>query len=396
MIRLMRLDDTCELITDGTHYTPPDSGVGVPFLTVKDVSHDGKLDLFGCSKISNEEYTRALAGNSAPQKGDVLFSKDGTVGKVSVITGNDEFAVLSSLAILRPNSEVLDPSYLGHVLKSESVIDQATRSKTGSAIRRIILKDLKRVEFYVPPLPEQRRIAAILDKADELRQKRRQAIEKLDQLLQSVFLDMFGDPVTNPKGWDQLPLGDVTKFENGDRSSNYPSGPDIVSHGVLFLSTKNIRSSMLDLSECQYITAEKFKSLSRGKLQAGDLIITLRGTLGSCALFDEAQYDTGFINAQMMIIRSSAKLLPRFLHSLLVSSKMQSYIRYDASGAAVPQLTANGLKKIRVIVPPLYEQQKYCDVLEQFNQQMFCAKAAFSKLESLFGSLQQRAFNGTL
>ena len=211
------IDEACLLVTDGTHYTPPDVGQGIPFLTVKDCSNDGHIDLVGCSHITEDEFAKTERGNSAPKRGDVLFSKDGTVGKVYVVDTRETFAVLSSLAILRPDASRLDASYFGWVLKTDSCLDQASQSKTGSAIRRIILKDLKRVRFPLPPLAEQKRLAGILDAADALRAKRREALAQLDTLLQSTFLDMFGDPVTNPMGWEVRSLGDlaVKKPNNG-------------------------------------------------------------------------------------------------------------------------------------------------------------------------------------
>ena len=94
------IDEACLLVTDGTHYTPPDGGQGIPFLTVKDCSNDGHIDLVGCSHLTEDEFAKAERGNSAPKRGDVLFSKDGTVGKVYVVDTRETFAVLSSLAIL--------------------------------------------------------------------------------------------------------------------------------------------------------------------------------------------------------------------------------------------------------------------------------------------------------
>ncbi len=152
-IELRTIDEICVLGTDGTHYSPPEVGEGIPFLTVKDMNGNG-LDFTGCSKISEEEYDRTLSGNSAPQLGDVLFSKDGTVGKVHVVVENSPFAVLSSIAILRPNTNIIDSHYFGHILKMPKTLDQASRKKTGSALRRIILKDLKSVQIPVPPLGE--------------------------------------------------------------------------------------------------------------------------------------------------------------------------------------------------------------------------------------------------
>jgi Type I restriction modification DNA specificity domain len=147
------VEEACVLVTDGTHYTPTNAGVGTPFLTVKDVT-DAALDFTNCSFITDEDFRAAKAGHSAPQRGDVLFSKDGTVGKVHVVGTDQPFAVLSSLAILRPRHEIVDSAYLGHALRSPTVLNDALKRKTGSAIRRIVLSDLKQVRLPIPSLDE--------------------------------------------------------------------------------------------------------------------------------------------------------------------------------------------------------------------------------------------------
>jgi type I restriction enzyme S subunit len=200
MSELRPLSKVCVTITDGTHYTPIDVGNGIPFLTVKDMTPSG-LDFQNCSQISRDDFLIAKQGNSAPKAGDVLFSKDGTVGKVQLVTSDNEFAVLSSIAILRPDSTQLYAPYLAHALKSEGILNSALKKKTGSAIRRIILSDLKTISIPLPPLVEQQRIAVILDKAEGIKRKREQAIAKLDELAQSTFVEMFGDPFKNTKNW---------------------------------------------------------------------------------------------------------------------------------------------------------------------------------------------------
>ncbi|MCE3002192.1 MAG: restriction endonuclease subunit S [Xanthomonadaceae bacterium] len=205
MISTATIEEACDLVTDGTHYTPKNIGRGIPFLTVKDVTDDA-LDFIGCSFISDNDFRLANAGNSAPQRGDILFSKDGTVGKVHVVSTDKPFAVLSSLAILRPKPDLVDPKYFGFVLRSPRVLDDALKRKTGSAIRRVILSDLKSVRVPLPPLPEQRQIAAILDRTDALRAKRRAALAQLDTLTQSIFLDTFGSVRDNPNGWQVVAL----------------------------------------------------------------------------------------------------------------------------------------------------------------------------------------------
>jgi|TARA_B100001059_G_scaffold204523_1_gene213872 type I restriction enzyme S subunit len=164
--------------------------------------------------------------------------------------------------------------------------------------------------------------------------------------------------------WPVVKLSDVAELINGDRSSNYPSGEDIVEEGILFLSTKNIVENKIDLSQKSFITKEKFNSLGRGKLLKNDLIITLRGTLGSCCIFN-TEYDTGFINAQMMIIRCKDEVSNRYLHYYLTSLRVNCEFQRANTGSAVPQLTGRQLAELEIPLPPLNEQKRIAAILDK-------------------------------
>lgn len=297
--------------------------------------------------------------------------------------------------IIKDSSKV-DNKYLQHVLNDPKTREYYRKFASGGLQINLGKSDLLNVEIPLPPLAEQRRIASILDQADDLRQKRQQAIEKLDQLLQATFIDMFGDPVSNPKQFICKTLEQISSFENGDRSSNYPSGNDLVFAGIPFLSTKNIRCNVYDETNLNFITEEKFSSLSRGKVKNNEILITLRGTLGATCIF-KSKYDTAFINAQMMIIRSDPLIMSNdFLHAILSFESMQEYFRRVGQGAAVPQLTATQLKKLEIIIPSIELQNEFLRINQEIQKLKNEFSNSFSKYDLLFKSLQNQAFNGTL
>lgn len=359
----------------------------IPWITGADLV--GPVARSARSFITEEAITSS-ATNKVPA-GTVLLVTRTSVGKVAI--AGTELCFSQDITALLPDSAKLDAGYLVHFLRTkEEHFSRYARGATIKGITREVVADLV---IPLPPLQEQRRIAAILDQAETLRPQRRTALALLDSLTQSLFLDMFGDPVANPKGFEIKLLADVTKFENGDRSSNYPSGDDLKTSGILFLSTKNIVNNTLDLSQRQYITEEKFASLSRGKALSGDLIITLRGTLGSCCIFD-GEHKTAFINAQMMLIRPTAKVLSVYLHALLTSDKSKAHFDYIGHGAAVPQLTSAQLAELKVLVPPLPLQQTFATRIASIEALKATHRRALAALDALFASLQQRAFAGAL
>ena len=314
-----------------------------------------------------------------------------TVGRLGVL-GFDATTNQAVCHII-PDPKKANTRYLFHALSNQ--VPHLVARGVGGAQPNISQGIVKGLAIPLPPLPEQKRIATILDAADALRAKRRESLAELDALLQSTFLTLFGDPVENPMGWEVAPLRSVAELENGDRSSNYPSGPDIMESGVLFLNTKNIYGSRLVLDNCQFISEEKFRSLSRGKLRRKDVVITLRGTLANCAIFD-CEFDTGFINAQLLIIRPGDRVVHTYLHAFLVTERMRRHFEGLSTGVAVRQLTGKQIGQLSIPVPPLDRQRRFAAIAESIEQQKSRQRTHLAEIDALFASLQHRAFNGQL
>lgn len=376
---------------DGAPQDASDFGnSGLPFVRAGSLS----LLLEGRPESELELIPKAISSNRRmnifPAK-TVLFAKSGmSCTKGLVYQLKSPAHVVNHLAAIQCGND-LDSRFLLRWFEANS----PARLIANEAYPSIKISDIRAEKIPLPPLPEQKRIAAILDKADSLRTKRRETIKQLDKLARAVFIEMFGDPVTNPKGWETVPLGSIADLENGDRSSNYPSGPDILEAGVLFLSTKNISSNRLVFDSLQFISEEKFRSLSRGKLRKNDLVITLRGTLGSCAIFD-CEYQTGFINAQLLILHPRKKVIPIYLHAFLTTPRMQSLYNELATGVAVKQLTAKQIGELSVSLPPPDFQQRFASIIASIEQHKTRRQTQLTELDALFTSLQARAFTGEL
>lgn len=354
---------------------------GFPIIRIRDVVR-GYTDTY---------YAGPYTEQFVVQNGDIVIGMDGNFNAAKWQGG---LALLNQrVCKVTAKAQLIDEGYLFHylpiVLKK---IEDATPFVT---VKHLSAGDLKGEAIPLPPLPEQRRIAAVLDKADALRTKRREALAQLDRLAQSIFVEMFGDPVTNPKGWPVYPMSTISTFENGDRSSNYPSGEDIKSEGVLFLSTKNIKNYQIDLSSPAFITAEKFNSLSRGKARSDDILITLRGTLGNCCIF-RCEHEKAFINAQMMIVRAGNTVIPDYLLAVLSSTHYQNTFERMGQGAAVPQLTATQLALLEIAVPPLELQNQFLQRTQMLRGMGVVQQEAMVSCDELFESLQHRAFRGEL
>lgn len=320
--------------------------------------------------------------------GDIVIGVRASIG--DKVVADQEYCLGRGVAALRARSELHD-RYLWHWLSS---IKPSLEAKgKGATFKQVTKEDIAELEIPLPPLEEQRRIAAILDKAENLRLLAKLSRRNLASFKESVFLDMFGNPTQSFGPWPVLPLGEAARLENGDRSANYPSGHDIKEDGVLFLSTKNIVNNKLDLTKTAFITTNKFNSLTQGKARPGDLVITLRGTLGSCCIFS-CSHETAFINAQMMLIRPHESLLSVYLHALLTTSAFQSKLQSLGYGAAVRQLSSSQLSSILIPVPPISTQLVFARRLDRALEVITSCDLRHGKINKLLHSIQMPAFSG--
>lgn len=392
-MKVLPIAEACHLITDGTHYTPPDVGVGVPFLTVKDMGKKG-LDLKGCSRIDPSEYEAAAKQNSAPRSGDVLFSKDGTVGKVHVVSDEPPFAVLSSIAIIRPNEKILCSKYLAQFLQTPALLSLAERRKTGSALRRIILKDIKQIEIPLPPLDEQRRIAGILDQADALRRLRVRALEKLNTLGQAIFHEMFGEMVVRNPSSDTTHLDALVSVKSGFAFKS----EDFASEGLPVIRISNLDGKIVDLTSCARIPQDKLGRGVRFEVFENDLLIAMSGATTGKVGVTPSINGRAFLNQRVgkYEILKPERLTPGFLQFFVQTDQYRDVALSGAWGAAQPNVSGKQLTDMSIHIPDLDRQIEFEGRVKFLENQLIRCSLSATEHETLFTSLQHRAFRGDL
>jgi type I restriction enzyme M protein len=186
------LKDVAENITDGSHFSPPTVEKGYPYITVRDIVND-EINFKACKYIDEKHYKLLSKANCHPKTNDVLFSKDGTVGKVALVGDINEFVVLSSLAIIRPNVSIIIPKYLYYVLRSDDLLRQALLQKKGVAIRRIVLIDLKTLKIRVPNLEIQSQVVAKIEEEQAQVDGCKKLIEMYQQKIKERIDRVWGE-----------------------------------------------------------------------------------------------------------------------------------------------------------------------------------------------------------
>lgn len=269
---------------------------------------------------------------------------------------------------------------------------------TGVAQPQITRQSLARLVVPLPPLPEQKRIARILDTADALRAKRRETIAQLDALVQSVFMEMFG---SNHDEWAEAKVAELASNEKGSiRTGPFGSQllhSEFVEKGIKVLGIDNVVSNSFREGEPRYITSEKYEQLHRYTVRPGDVLITIMGTCGRCAVVPD-DIETAINTKHLCAITLDQKrCLPDYLRAcFLWHPAAQDFLKRNAKGAIMAGLNMGIIKRLPVIVPPVHLQQHFVDALRSVYAQRERLRAHLDELDTLFASLQSRAFAGEL
>jgi type I restriction enzyme S subunit len=383
------IEEATEFVLDGTHGSPVRTETGIPVLSAQNVK-DGALD-YGTDRYTTAGEYEAFKKRLPLELGDVLLTIVGTIGRAAVLEDVRPLVFQRSVAVIRPRKDLLSPRFLYHVSQSETFQAQLARASNQSSQAGVYLGKLKKLRIPLPPLPEQRRIAEILDKADALRAKRRAALAQLDTLTQSIFLDMFGDPATNPKGFPVALMGDVCDVRDGTHDS-----PKYISDGGYPLVTsKNVTGGVVDLTGVNYISEADYVQINkRSKVDRGDIILPMIGTIGSPVLVDHEPCYAIKNVALIKFLRTSPSAV--FVRHLLSGHYFDYIVSRKNRGGTQKFVSLGDLRAFPLPLPSREEQQDFARRVEAVEKARTINGTSEAKLNALFASLQHRAFRGVL
>lgn len=327
--------------------------------------------------------------------GDIVLGIRATIGEKVIADG--EYCLGRGVAGLRPKSS-LDSRFLWHWLGHVKPV-LASKAK-GATFKQVNKEDIAELEISLPNLPEQRRIAAILDQADALRVKRREALAQLDSLTQSIFVEMFGDQSTNPKNWNIVPLGEVI-----DVLTDYHANGsyEILRNHVDLFDTPDyalmLRTTDLENNDfttgVKYITEAAYNFLKKSQVFGGEIVINKIGSAGSVYLAPCLNRPVS-LGMNSFLLRIAKRTNSRFIYDVLKSDYVTSIIRSKVRGAVTKTITKEAVRSIDIPLPPIEMQNEYVKRVDAITDQKRLHSKSLNELDCLFASLQHQAFRGEL
>ncbi len=384
-MELVKLENICDIKSGGTPSRNEKDNYGglIPWAKISDIEASNG-NLFTTEETITEKGLKAIH-NRIFDKGTLLFAMYGSVGKMAFA----QVKVSANQAILGINikdkSKLYD-RYLYYWLLGKK--HEFLHLANGVTQKNLSVTFVRNLEIPLPPIASQRRIADILDKADEIIRKRKEAIALTEQLLKSTFLDMFGDPVINPKGWEKCQVKDIAKVKTGKTPSRKEN--DNYGNSIRWVKTTEVINSIIEETE-EYLSEKG--ALQMNVFPEKTIIVAMYGqgkTRGRTALLA----NPSTTNQACAAILPSYKYNTIYLWELL---KLSYYrLRELGRGGNQPNLNLDMIKTFEIIFPPLENQEKFEDIITKIQIQRAKNIKSLEESENLFNSLLQKAFKGEL
>lgn len=368
---------------------------GTKLLNVGNINN-GKIDLsttkiFISDDLANNQYKHFLI-----DEGDLLIACSGIVvdnfhNKIAFIE-KMHLPLCLNTSTMRFKSLTEDSTlpYLKYFFQTTDFKGQLRRLITGSAQLNFGPSHISQVTMPLPPVHLQKAIADKLDKADALRKKDKELLAQYDELAQAIFIDMFGDPVKNEKGWEKDILGNhCLKVQIGPFGSQLHLS-DYVDEGIPLINPTNIKNGYINYDASVKITKEKFDTLPNYHLNVNDVIMSRRGDLSKIGIVDK---ENTFCGTGSLFLRLKNNLEPVFCYYLLSEKSTIDNLYIKAQGVTMANLNKQIILNLEIVIPPIQLQTQFAEKIKNLEAQKAIVKQQAQQSEDLFQALLQESFN---
>lgn len=311
------------------------------------------------------------------------------LGKVAFVDKDYAYAFGGFMGLIKPYCEIIIPKYLFYLMITSSYKEFVNKLSNGININNIKFSDLKSFTFNLPSLEEQQRIVNILDKAEEIRTKKKLANEKLDEFIDATFYYRFGNPEANEHSWDIVKLENVcNKITDGVHSK-----PAYTNIGIPFISVKDITTKKLLFEDCKFISEDDhYKYIKRCNPEYNDILYTKVGaTYGRAAIVDTTKPFSLYVS--VALLKPKKELInPLFLKAVLNTKYVKTQADKRIKGIGVPDLHLIEIKNFAIPLPPFEQQKQFAQIVQKVEAQKEKNQKVIEQMDNLFNSLMQQAF----
>ena len=379
---MARLGDVCTIVSGTTPKSScPEYWNGdINWVTPAELTDESDVIFESQRKITKQ----AVIDSSLKPfpEGTVLLSSRAPIGKVA-IAGVEMYCNQGFKNLICSDS--IYNRYLYHFLKNKTeYLNSLGRGATFKEISKSIVEE---IEIPLPPLEEQRRIAAVLDKVSDLIAKRRAQLDKLDLLVKSRFVEMFGDTIINPYGWNKDILGAVCDVRDGTHDS-----PQYYDEGFPLVTSKNVTGGKIDLAGCSLVCETDYNKINeRSKVDLGDIIMPMIGTVGKPVIVN-IEPNFAIKNVSLIKFRPDSKVLNIYILVMLQSDYFDMAVLNKVRGGTQKFISLGDIRNLEMLVPPIKLQNEFASFVKQIDTTKLTVQRSLDQLETLKKALMQQYF----
>ncbi len=373
--------------------------------------YDGLIDYVDISSVDNVAKrivnTQCLSAKDAPSRakqllkvGDILVSMvRPNLNAVAMVEAETDNLLVGSTGycVLRC-SKLVDNRYVFHFCQSPYFVDDMTSQATGASYPAVSSAIVKKSMIPELTIETQRKISNRLDKIDELITLRKEQLAALDQLVNSRFIELFGDPVDNPKNYlvkslqELIDMGYITYHLDGNHGGDYPRSEEFVDSGVPYIGANSIVNGKIDFSMAKFLTVERAGKLRKGIAQNDDVLFAHNATVGPTVVLKTTEPKVILSTSLTAYRCNKSRLMPNYLKAYMQSDGFVRQYSGEMKQTTRNQVPITAQKKYLFLVPPIVEQEQFAAFVEQTDKSKLAIQRSLDELETLKKALMQKYF----
>ena len=374
-MNMVKLGDIATYV-NGYAFKPDDRGdYGLPIIRIQDLTGN-TYDL----GFYDGDYPKKIEINN----GDILISWSASLGVYEWKRGK---ALLNQHIFKVVFDKEVDVSKKYFVYAVKYKLEELSRKSHGATMKHVIKKDFDNTKIPFPSFVRQKEIAERLEKTSKIISGRKKQLQKLDELIQARFVELFGDPALNPNGWEKVNLGSVCDVRDGTHDS-----PKYFTEGYPLVTSKNVTSGRIDFTDCSLICEEDYKKINeRSKVDSGDILMPMIGTVGKPVIVDvDAEF--AIKNVALIKFYDDSKVINIFVRALLQSDYFDRAVISRIRGGTQKFIALGDIRKLEICLPPMATQLAFREFAHQVDKSKVEIQKALEKTQLLFDSLMQQYF----
>lgn len=374
---LIRLGDAATFI-NGFAFKPTQWGEsGIPIIRIQNLNNPVAPFNYFDGDVPNKYLVK---------KGDILISWSASLGAYEW-TGEDAYLNQHIFKVVFDKADI-DKHFLKYAVTSK--LSEMDKDAHGATMRHIVKKDFDNTKIPFPPLTEQQHIVEELDLLSSIIEKKKTQLNELDNLAQSLFYEMFGDPINNEKGWKEKRLDEVCDVRDG----THDSPKYVIESDYVLITSKNIQDGELSFNNVNYITKEDYDKINvRSYVDDGDIIMAMIGTIGKPIIIKKCGKKFGIKNVALLKFRESHDVINVYVKSMLDNPTYMKYLHSLNRGGTQKFISLKTIRNLPILLPPLYLQNQFASKIEAIEHQKELIKQSIKEVETLFNSRMDYYFN---